>query len=278
VLSKVVLAHLLPLSLLVIQLIASLTILWPLLWLQRTTILGNKRLLSLGLLGWLNPGISYTLSLIGLSLTTVSMSALLWAMEPLLIVGLAWLLLRDRLTPGFLLVSGLAAGGVVLAIGTDLSHPGQFVGNALILSGVLCCALYTVLARRLSDGSSPLLAVTLQESLALVWALLIWPVELSRLSVEAIRQIPAETWILAVVSGLVYYGLAFWFYLNGLRHVSASEAGLFINLVPLVALGGAYGLLGETLLPIQWVGCGLVLVAVLCFSLQLRPSRGVGAD
>lgn len=42
---------------------------------------------------------------------------------------------------------------------------------------------------------------------------------------------------------MVYYRLSFWLYLNGLRRASASEAGLFINLVPVLALAGAFGLL-----------------------------------
>jgi drug/metabolite transporter (DMT)-like permease len=52
---------------------------------------------------------------------------------------------------------------------------------------------------------------------------------------------------MAALSGIVYYGLAFRFYLGALRRDPASDAGFFINLVPIVALGGAYWLLGETL-------------------------------
>lgn len=276
VLSKSALAHLPPLTLLVIQLTASLGLLWPLLWMQRTRIPGNRRLLGLGLLGWLNPGLSYTLSLIGLSQTTASLSALLWATEPVLIVGLAWLLLRERPTPGFLLLAGLATGGVIVTIGADLGHPGQLIGNALILGGVLCCALYTVLAWRLNDGLSPLLIVTIQESLAVGWALLIWPVEWGQITLASLRQIPAQAWTLAVLSGIVYYGLAFWFYLQGLRRTSASEAGLFINLVPIFALVGAYTMLAEALRPSQWLGGALVLMAV--FGLNVWPKRRRAVD
>ena len=146
----------------------------------------------------------------------------------------------------------------------------------MILGGVLCCALYTVLAARLGQGFSPLLAVTLQESLALVWALLIWPVELSQRGLGSLALIPAGAWGLAILSGLVYYGLAFWFYLSGLRRVPASEAGLFINLVPVFALAGAYGLLGESLGPIQWLGCGLVLTAVIGLSLRPKLTEAAG--
>jgi len=277
ILSKAALAHLSPLTLLVTQLIASLAVLWPLLGWQHSAVLWNRRLLALGLLGLLNPGLSYTLSLIGLTLTTASLSALLWGLEPLLIVGLAWLVLRERPTSRFLLLSSLAVAGALLAIGLGLDQPGRLLGNSLILAGVACCALYTVLAQRLEAGFSPLLTVTVQQSLALVGAVLLWPADLSWITLAALKQIPLEAWALAALSGVIYYGLAFWFYLGGLQRVSAGEAGFFINLVPIFALGGAYVLLGERLTPAQWFGCGLVLLAVVGLSLGQNSDQAAGA-
>ena len=273
ILTKAALAHLAPLTLLVIQLIASLAGLWPLLGWQHSAVPLNRRLFALGLLGLLNPGLSYTLSLIGLTLTTASLSALLWGLEPLLIVGLALLILRERPTARFLALSGLAVAGALLAIGLGVDQPGRLLGNSLILAGVACCALYTVLASRMGAGFSPLLTVTVQQSLALVGAVLIWPAELSRLTLAGLQQIPPAAWGLAALSGVIYYGLAFWFYLGGLQRVSAGEAGFFINLVPIFALGGANVLLGERLTPAQWVGCGLVLLAVVGLSLRQNSNQ-----
>ena len=71
----------------------------------------------------LNPSISYTLCLLGLSLTTASASALLWAMEPLLSVALAWLILRERAQPGFLLLSAVAVVGAMLVVAAELGQP-----------------------------------------------------------------------------------------------------------------------------------------------------------
>ncbi len=276
ILSKAALAHLAPLTLLVIQLFASLAVLWPVLRWQHSAVLWNRRLLALGLLGLLNPGLSYTLSLIGLTLTTASLSALLWGLEPLLIVGLALLVPRERPTARFLALSGLAVAGALLAIGLRMDQLGRLLGNSLILAGVACCALYTVLAQRMGAGFSPLLTVTVQESLALVGAVLIWPAELSRLTVAGLQQIPPVAWGLAALSGVIYYGMAFWFYLGGLQRVSAGESGFFINLVPIFALGGAYVLLGERLTLAQWAGSGLVLLAVVGLSLGQNFGQPAG--
>ncbi len=270
VLTKAALAYVPPLALLVIQLAASLAVLGLLLLFQRPSFkpYAPKRLLAAGGLGLLNPGLAYTLSLIGLARTTASMSALLWALEPLLIVGAAALLLRERPGLRFVLLSAAAAGGVVLAAGARLGQPGQMVGNALILAGVACCALYSVLARRAGAGLSPLLIVTLQQGVALGWALLLWPAGWTTQGLGELVSMPLGAWALAAVSGVLYYGLAFWCYLSGLRHVSASQAGAFINLVPVFALGGALALLGEALAPVQWLGASLVLAAVVGLRLK----------
>jgi drug/metabolite transporter (DMT)-like permease len=103
--------------------------------------------------------------------------------------------------------------------------------------------------------------VALQQTTALVWAGLIWPFELQAAKAD-LAAISLETWLWAVVSGIVYYALAFWFYIVGLKKIPASLAGLFLNLIPIFAIGGAYIFLGERLGAIQWAGAILILVAV----------------
>ena len=63
-------------------------------------------------------------------------------------------------------------------------------------------------------------------------------------------------------AGALYYGVAFWFYLAGLRGVTASSAGLFINLVPVFGIAASYIVLVERLSPRQWVGAIVVIAAV----------------
>ena len=48
----------------------------------------------------------------------------------------------------------------------------------------------------------------------------------------------------AAASGILYYGLAFWLYLTGLQHVTASYAGAFLPLIPVFGVTAGY-LAGE---------------------------------
>ena len=107
------------------------------------------------------------------------------------------------------------------------------------------------------------LLVALQQTAALAWALLIWPIELGRGSLPALADVGPEVWGWAAASGVVYYGLAFWFYLSGLKQAPASLAGLFLNLIPIFGVGGAYLFLGERLAAAQWAGAALILGSVV---------------
>ncbi len=264
VMTKVLLAAIPPLTLLTIQLTTSVLLLWTLVLFTGRAMPKQRDFVGVGLLGLLNPGISYTLSLLGLTTTTASMSTLLWASEPVLILGLAWLILRETLTPKLLIFALVAMGGVILVGMADANQlaGGRLTGNLLILGGVLCCALYTVLAQRARHAADPLVAVAVQQSFALLWALAILPLEIRSNSLNAWFSFDSGSWFWAMVSGIVYYALAFWFYLQGLARVSATVAGQFINLIPIFGVGTAYLFLQERLAPGQWLGACAILLAV----------------
>jgi drug/metabolite transporter (DMT)-like permease len=80
-------------------------------------------------------------------------------------------------------------------------------------------------------------------------------------------SVSPQTWLAAAVSGVLYYGLAFWFYLTGLRHVSASVAGSFITLVPVFGVGAGH-LAGERLTAQQWLGAIVVTIAIAVVTAQ----------
>jgi drug/metabolite transporter (DMT)-like permease len=63
----------------------------------------------------LNPGLAYTLSMLGLTRTTASVATLLWAAEPVLIVALARLLLREPVTRRLITLTLAAACGGTLS-------------------------------------------------------------------------------------------------------------------------------------------------------------------
>jgi len=280
VISKGVLAYFPALTLMVIQLTASIACLWAALVAKRVRIAFDRRILLPAFLGLLSPGLADTISLFGLTLTTVSMNTLIWDFQPIVIIGLALVILRERVTRPLAAFSLLATLGVVLVAGVDLNARGNgiLIGNLLTLVGVFFCSAYIVLTRRIVSILDALPLVALQQTVSWVGVLAIWTTELMGHPPQNFLTISPAIWGWAVVSGAVYYGLAFWLYITGLKRTSASVAGFFINLVPIFGIAGAYIFLTERLSPIQWVGAILILFSVAnIFRLQRGETTLVGA-
>jgi probable blue pigment (indigoidine) exporter len=85
--SKRAVAEIPPLTLLTIQLAASVAVLAILMRWRGVPLRDPTASPILGRLGVLNPGIAYSLSLVGLVHISASLSVLLWAAEPLMILS-----------------------------------------------------------------------------------------------------------------------------------------------------------------------------------------------
>ena len=97
VVSKQVVDDVTPLTLLPVQLTVSCAFLLVVALIRREPLVWTPPVRRLAALGVLNPGIAYALGLIGLTTITASMSVLLWALEPVAILLLAALVLRERI-------------------------------------------------------------------------------------------------------------------------------------------------------------------------------------
>jgi drug/metabolite transporter (DMT)-like permease len=204
--------------------------------------------------------------MLGLARTTASVATLLWAAEPAVIVIGAWLLLKEHLTPRFLLAITAAAIGVTLVSGGGNSATilGQSTyGSGLILAGVLCCAFYTVISRRIAESIEPLSTVAIQQTVGLFWAIGVWLLETRQVDFSAIAALTSTELSGAALSGLMYYAAAFWLYLNALRSVPAMTASIFLNLTPVFGVATAYVFIGERLSLSQSAGAAIILVSVL---------------
>lgn len=262
-----------PLTLLPIQLAVSVAVLLTATLITGEHTLPAKNRAALSWLGVLNPGVSYALSLAGLARITASTSSLLWATEPVLILLLAWLLLRQRPRPAMFACAAVALAGVALVV----AQPGiqlSTVGVTLTIAGVAACALYTVMSSRYLGDESTLVVVLLQQSSALGFAVLLGIAALITGHAGSLADVSATAWASALAAGALYYGVAFWFYLRGLRTCSPAVAGLFINLVPVFGVTSAAVLLDERLAARQWIGCAITLSAVTAVALiQSRPAN-----
>jgi drug/metabolite transporter (DMT)-like permease len=269
--SKQVVDDVAPLTLLPIQLAASCTVLLLIALVRREAFAWTPGMRRLSALGVLNPGIAYAVGLVGLTTIAASMYVLLWALEPVVIVLLAALVLREHL-PGSLAVSIAVAVTGALIVVYRPSATGDATGVTLTVVSVGFCALYTVLTRRLILDDSSVTVVVAQQAAALAFAVVLASVvELGGGNGWDLEGLTAAGCLGAAATGVVYYGLGFAFYLAGLRHVPAAYAGAFLPLIPVVGVTAGY-LTGERLEPRQWVGAGIIVAATAALALGRRAT------
>lgn len=266
VITKQVLADVAPLTLLPVQLLASCLFLLAVSRVGRARVTWSPSMRRLAALGVLNPGLAYALGLLGLTSISASLSVLLWATEPVLIVLLAVVLLREHVPRALAVLMTTAVAGVILVV-HEPGAGGSGTGIALTLGAVAACASYTVLARRLLLDDASVSVALVQQVAALAFAVVVLAVALVAGGGEVGAPGSAEVWLAAAGSGILYYGLAFWLYLTALRGASASVAGSFITLVPVFGVAGGYAV-GERLTDRQWVGAAVVVVAMVLVAVQ----------
>ena len=276
VVSKQAVAELPPLTLLAMQLATSVLFLAVVARSRgggRSARSGNPLLARLGLL---NPGVAYALSLAGLTQISASTSVLLWASEPILILALAALVLRERV--GLIVVGSavVAVAGLVLVV-FDPAAAGSPVGVALTVAGVVACAIYSVAVRWALPGAtdSTFEVVSGQQRHALGLSLVL--LACSAIAGQAVAPVGLSAIGLAsaIGSGLLYYSFAYLCYLSALRRMPVSVAAASFFLIPIFGVIGAL-LAGERLEPIQWFGAVLVVAAVALITTR-RPVHSSAA-
>jgi probable blue pigment (indigoidine) exporter len=257
------------------QLTCSVLLLGAFLLATGSSVRGIEHAAKVASLGVLNPGIAYALGLTGLAQINASVSVIIWAIEPVLIVLMAFVFLRERLPLWSVLCLASAMAGVAFIIGAP-SQSASLMGVALTFSAVLACALYSILLRRihLTDGALPV--VFLQQISALAFAVVVFFIFSGR-SLGTIDATPSQV-AGAILAGALYYGVAFLLYVAGLRRTSAARAGMSLTLIPVFGLLFSAMLLGETLDAEQVVGAVVVMGSMAALArrssaVQRSPER-----
>ena len=219
----------------------------------------------LGVLSALNIGFFQALLFVAAYRLPGGLAAVVGAIQPLLVMGLAWAL--DRRQPARLAVGAGVLG--VLGMAALLLSPGAVwdpIGIAAALTGAACMAAGTFLARRWRPDV-PVLAFTGWQLLAggLMLVPVAWTVD-PPLPALSVTQILAYAY-LSVAGALLAYAL--WFRgIARLSPVAVSSLGL---LSPLTAVILGWALLGQTMTGLSLVGLVTVLGSVLAVQWATGP-------
>ena len=219
----------------------------------------------LAALGFISLTVYFSFENLGIARTSASEAAILIATIPLFVVILNAFTLHERNSArqwagivisfagiaALVLLGGGAAGGG--------GNGGGLTGNLLVLAASLSAGVYSILARRLLVSRPALFVTTFQ---SLFGALFMLPLALIEAALVGVRQPTPQAlggllFLTAVCSITAYLLLNYAF-----RFIPASRVAVFINLTPIVAVAGAYVLLGERFTPGQAAAAVVVVAGV----------------
>ncbi|MCC7540008.1 MAG: DMT family transporter [Deltaproteobacteria bacterium] len=197
------------------------------------------------LLGIIGLPFNQGLFLAGLSLSSASHAAILYALTPACVLVAERVVLGARLTPARLAGIGIAFAGVLLVLlgrGIDLAG-GTLVGDVCLLGAVVAWAAYTIVMRPLAREHG---GTTTTGWAMLAGATVTAPVTIVVLAnVDRFAGISASAWggvvYLITITSVVAYAL--WAF--ALRRLSAVRVAVFTNLQPVGTALLAWLVLGE---------------------------------
>lgn len=216
----------------------------------------------MALMGLTGVALHYGLYHLGLGYTTTTNAALIQGTIPAVtVVASAWLL-SERV--GWLRASGVAgsiAGVAIIILGGTDGGPSQLslLGDLFMVGTVVAWTAYTLLGKLARESQSGLFTTALSSSFG---AAFLAPFAAYEVFTNGWTACSTSAWVSLVYLGVISNALAMFLWNYSLAHLSAGQAGAFVNLEPVVAVAVAVLYLGEPVLLWQLVGGALVLIGV----------------
>jgi drug/metabolite transporter (DMT)-like permease len=207
------------------------------------------------LTGFLIAPMTFMLQYRGLALTTASSAALIiGTLPPLLALAAMWFS-GEKLSLGGWLAIGVSTLGVVIVVGLPGADH-NWLGDALVFLSMIVVVAWVLLSKPLIERYTALVATAYLMFFGMLTMLpisLIW---------DGMPSLDISSSVMAsvIMLGLVCSALTFVLWNWGLTYVSASRAGIYTNIEPVVGVLLSVLFLRESLRPGMIVG-GLLIIA-----------------
>jgi drug/metabolite transporter (DMT)-like permease len=218
-----------------------------------------KHLTLLGLVGNTCYQLAFTL---GLAWTTASNSALILSTLPTVVAVFAGVLGLERITTRMRCGIALGTLGVVLVIatrGVDFEIH-TLMGDLLTVLAVLLWAGYTIGLRRVPPGVSSLRVTTITTIAGMPGLVLAGLPGVFRIDWETVS---VEAWLALAYASVLSLVVAYLLWNRSVKVIGGTRTAIYMCITPLVAVLGAWLLLGERPHPLQGVGAVFIITGVL---------------
>jgi len=219
------------------------------------------------LASFLGVPLQFLLQFYGLSLTTVSHASLMVGTMPVILaVGAAWFAHERMDKIGWAALAGSSIGAGLIALGGGHAAGGgsTLAGDLLVVVSLGIALFWILLNKRLMERHSAV-TVTAYGLVLGTAMLLIWvPFRYGWSPVPfLLGHVPMKAWLASIAAGVLCTATTTLLWNWGMTQVPASQAGILLNMEPLMgSLLGVF-VLGEHLGPTAWAGGGLILISAI---------------
>jgi drug/metabolite transporter (DMT)-like permease len=213
-------------------------------------------MVTMGLIGVV---VYYAVFNYSLMYTSASQGALVQSCIPAMTALVAVVWLREHASVVRWTGIALSMAGVLIVFSGAAAQSGSasLLGNLLMFISVVLWGIYTSMAKRVANFDP--LQVT--AGIMGAGAVLLLPLAAFEVAAEGMPEVNLQGWLGMAYLGAGASGLGYMLYSAALKHVDASEAGVYTNLIPIVGVITGM-MLGDPLSVRAMVGGAVVLAGV----------------
>lgn len=197
---------------------------------------------------------------VGMGYTSASESSVIIASNPVFIALFSRILLGERLSKAKASGILIAFSGVVLVVlrdGASFGSP-SFLGDLICLGSVFSWVAYSLYTKKRLLRSSPIEITAYSTLFGMIF---LAPIALATEGF-AVPVLPSS-WLSLVMLGVLSSAVGYLLWNRALSEVTASEAGSYLFLIPVMASVFAFIFLGERLDGLFFIGSALVILGLL---------------
>jgi drug/metabolite transporter (DMT)-like permease len=252
-------------------------------WLVKTIIARNEKvekkdLAKIALCALFGVTVNQLFFFHGLNLSSSINSGIYMSINPIIVVILSMLILKERITfiRGFGMVLGTTAT-ILLTLTASTGKGDSSLGDLFLFINAVSYAVYLVMAKPIMARYSPLTVITWVFTFGLIYVLL-FPPTLYDVVHTNFEVIPSDAWakILYVIVGVTF--MTYLLTMYGLKYLSPAMSSVYIYFQPMLVIAFAYlflylGMADDYTQTITFEKLGYMLLIFLAVYLTAKTDR-----
>jgi drug/metabolite transporter (DMT)-like permease len=214
--------------------------------------------------------VQFLIQFYALSITTVSHAALMVGTMPVILAVGAAVFAHERMDlVGWMALAGSTCGAGLIALGAGSHSKGgaTLAGDLLVVVSLLIALSWILINKELMERHSHVVVTAYGLAIGTLM-LMVWvPVQYG---MPPVAGVSVKAWLALAGSGVLCTATTTLLWNWGMTQVPASQAGVLLNMEPLIGSLLGVLVLGERLGPSAWAGGGLILASAITLTTRSK--------